>query len=378
MGTRKPQKRTSTKSAMTPAEKEAANERRQQAIEKAHEQLMEMVGSITSSQEWKAYLAFGARFHRYSFSNQILLWAQQIERGMQPLTRVGGFGLWRELQHPVRKGEKALKIFAPLRTVIREGEPGYEPGTRRERIRGFTLASVFDVQQVSDPDSVPQDPTQALALGKITGDVAEQMPASLQAMIQANGYTLRFEPIPGGAEGLTDPATKSIVIDSQYEHTARAAAIIFHEIAHMLLHTGTDEDGRPPTTTPSTGALPKWRPKAPPMSWPVTSVSTWEPRPPVTSPDGARRTPTPHYVRHPDHGHRPADHRPRRGHPHRRRAGRQQRRRRAPAPEEAMTGQPESPSSDARGQPQCGPGAPPFSNAHPARTSSARRKCPPR
>ncbi|MCE0540409.1 ssDNA-binding domain-containing protein [Kineosporia rhizophila] len=245
MGTRKPQKRTSTKSAMTPAEKEAANERRQQAIEKAHEQLMEMVGSITSSQEWKAYLAFGARFHRYSFSNQILLWAQQIERGMQPLTRVGGFGLWRELQHPVRKGEKALKIFAPLRTVIREGEPGYEPGTRRERIRGFTLASVFDVQQVSDPDSVPQDPTQALALGKITGDVAEQMPASLQAMIQANGYTLRFEPIPGGAEGLTDPATKSIVIDSQYEHTARAAAIIFHEIAHMLLHTGTDEDGRP-------------------------------------------------------------------------------------------------------------------------------------
>jgi hypothetical protein len=57
----------------------------------------------------KAYL----QFCTYSFGNQLLAWAQCVQRGIAhgPLAT---FPRWRELSRYVRKGEKALMLCHPV------------------------------------------------------------------------------------------------------------------------------------------------------------------------------------------------------------------------------------------------------------------------
>jgi antirestriction protein ArdC len=52
------------------------------------------------------------QFHSYSIGNQLLAWAQCIERGIQP-GPMATFPKWKELGRHVRKGEKALVLASP-------------------------------------------------------------------------------------------------------------------------------------------------------------------------------------------------------------------------------------------------------------------------
>ena len=52
--------------------------------------------ALTDSVGWRSMLEVSARFRRYSFNNQLLIWAQATQRGAT-LTRVAAFGTWRAL-----------------------------------------------------------------------------------------------------------------------------------------------------------------------------------------------------------------------------------------------------------------------------------------
>jgi hypothetical protein len=54
-------------------------------------------------------VATRSKFRRYSFANQILIVSQ-----CPHATRVAGFKKWLELDRCVRKGERSLRIFAPI------------------------------------------------------------------------------------------------------------------------------------------------------------------------------------------------------------------------------------------------------------------------
>jgi hypothetical protein len=49
-------------------------------------------------------------FHHYSFNNILLICSQRPDA-----TRVAGFHTWRKLKRFVKKGEKGILIFAPIR-----------------------------------------------------------------------------------------------------------------------------------------------------------------------------------------------------------------------------------------------------------------------
>lgn len=53
------------------------------------------------------------QFHNYSFGNQLLAWAQCLNRGIQP-GPLATFPRWKELGRYVRKGEKALTLCQPV------------------------------------------------------------------------------------------------------------------------------------------------------------------------------------------------------------------------------------------------------------------------
>ena len=61
------------------------------------------------AEAWRGWLDVAARFHNYSFGNQLLIAAQKPDA-----TLVAGYGAWNALGRQARKGEKALWVLAPV------------------------------------------------------------------------------------------------------------------------------------------------------------------------------------------------------------------------------------------------------------------------
>ena len=94
------------------------------------------------SEAFTAYLAAMSRFHRYSFGNIL-----EIARQRPEATRVAGIRTWNEFGRRVKKGEKGIRIFAPMVRAKRESEESAEPapdGTRIHIVTGFRAVYVFD------------------------------------------------------------------------------------------------------------------------------------------------------------------------------------------------------------------------------------------
>jgi hypothetical protein len=105
--------------------------------------LEQAVGAIQDSDSFRAYLDVQARFHRYSWSNVALIFAQRPDA-----TQVAGYNAWLKMHRYVRRGEKAIKIVVPMTKKV-EGEDG-EP----ERKLIFGTGNVFDVSQ-TDGEPLP-------------------------------------------------------------------------------------------------------------------------------------------------------------------------------------------------------------------------------
>lgn len=101
---------------------------------------------------WLDLLKVHSSFARYSENNKLLIFSQ-----MPGATLVGKFPYWKKLGRNVKKGEKAIKIFAP---IIRKKDDASEA----EEIKGFFLTPVFDVSQTDGEDlpSVPTDTSKLL------------------------------------------------------------------------------------------------------------------------------------------------------------------------------------------------------------------------
>src|SRR5665213_2706234 len=70
-----------------------------------------------------AYLSTIERFHHYSFGNVMAIAMQRPDA-----VRVAGFHTWKGLGRNVKKGEKAIRILAPLIGKGRESTSGDSDG----------------------------------------------------------------------------------------------------------------------------------------------------------------------------------------------------------------------------------------------------------
>ncbi len=105
-------------------------------------QLEAGVAAIQTSEDFKRYLRTAAIFHAYSPNNVVLILAQKPEA-----TRVAGYKTWQSLGRQVKKGEKAIYIFAPRPyRVTTEDETGEEQ--TREGLTSWRV-SVVDLEQMT-------------------------------------------------------------------------------------------------------------------------------------------------------------------------------------------------------------------------------------
>jgi len=75
---------------------------------------------------WEEYLEVMSRFAQYSFNNSLLIYIQQLQKGFDPSPMVKGFHSWRkDCKRSVRKGEKGIRILAPIMVpaVDKNGNP---------------------------------------------------------------------------------------------------------------------------------------------------------------------------------------------------------------------------------------------------------------
>lgn len=202
------------------------------------DQLEQGVKELFTSEAYAEHLRFAAKFHNYSLNNNVLI-AMQCPTA----TYVAGFTAWKKLNRSVKKGEKGIKILAPVphrfQAVKKDKATGQpildengEPETETVAVvrNSFRVAYVFDVSQ-TEGEPLPESATLA---HELTGAV-EEYEALFEALKRTSAVPIGFEDIPGSCHGYYHKAEKRIAVCSgmSQEQTVKTA---IHEIAHSRLH----------------------------------------------------------------------------------------------------------------------------------------------
>ena len=218
-------------------DREAAEAARKTTLESMHSQLAERVGSLDSLEAWGAWLRFANGFHRYSFNNTVLVWAQRPDA-----TMVAGYRAWQAKGRQVRRGETLIKVFGPVTTrepkldvlgrPVRDadGKPVQEV-----RIVGVKPVSVFDVSQ-TDGDPLPTPPEATL----LTGQAPPGLWDILQAFVEAQGFSVSRGDC-GEANGVTMFDTREVRVRADVDD-AQGVKTLAHEAGHVLLHAPEQRD----------------------------------------------------------------------------------------------------------------------------------------
>jgi hypothetical protein len=213
-----------------PAPKTADSERAQRR-EADRDRLEQAARALLTSEGWQRWVKVRSSngLARYSFGNQILIALQRPDA-----TYVAGFRAFLQLDRCVRKGERAIRILAPM-SVRKESEPVevQDTGASEQQKRTvFRAVPVFDVSQTDPlPDREPvslDSPCQP-----IHGDSHAHLAEPLETLAGELGYTVTRQPIEGSADGWCDNAKKEIVINDRLPVNAQVRVVV-HEIAHAL------------------------------------------------------------------------------------------------------------------------------------------------
>jgi hypothetical protein len=218
-------------------------------VEELQGQIAGQVGQLLSSDEWKTWLDTAAKFHKYSFGNQLLILVQKPEADL-----VAGYGKWQQLGRQVRKGESGIGILAPVTARFATRTPGDDASWRRlgprerprfgeevrTRLVGFKGTTVFDISQTDG------DPLPGIRAGRgqlLQGAAPEGLWAKLAGLVEAGGFPVSRGDPGGGANGVTRYGPPREVVVRDDVDDAQAVKTLAHEAGHILLGHGEAEHG---------------------------------------------------------------------------------------------------------------------------------------
>lgn len=213
---------------------------RADAVQDLLTELHRGVEALTEGDDWRRFLDVAQRFHRYSFLNTLAILVQRPDA-----TRVAGYRRWQQLGRQVRRGERGIRILAPVTARQQSTTPDTAPESTPDTeepclvLRGFRVTRVFDVSQ-TDGEPLPEPPVHVL-----TGDAPDGLTDNLRRLIEREGFAYHLGELDGhpGAYGLTDYAARTVTIRTGLAAAQRAKTTA-HELAHVLLHHPADDLAR--------------------------------------------------------------------------------------------------------------------------------------
>jgi hypothetical protein len=170
-----------------------------------------------------SYLTAMGRFHRYSFGNIL-----EIARQKPSATRVAGMYAWNQLGRRVKKGEKGIRILAPVIGIRRKKDTEADKDICTQKppmLVGFRSAWVWDISSTEGRD-LPELSTE------VTGDVGAYRERLIDFVI-AQGITLEFKENIAPALGLCY-GDRIVLLPGQ--SPAEEFSTLVHELAHSFLH----------------------------------------------------------------------------------------------------------------------------------------------
>ncbi|MDT7858141.1 ArdC family protein [Rubrivirga sp. S365] len=221
----------------TPAQIEKAQARREEAAATLAQGVEHVAHDPAAL---AAHLQFCALFRSYSFRNTLLLAEQARARGTSA-SFFKGYRAWQQHGRQVQKGEHGYMLFAPIVRKL-TGEKAREAkvpeGTRA--VVGYRVATVFDIDQTAVIEGQEdRAPVYVSPIPQLEGDDFADLRADLEAVARSLGYTVgTFAARDRRAGGFCDPALRRIGVKAAPAN--QQAAVLAHELAHALAHTGPE------------------------------------------------------------------------------------------------------------------------------------------
>ena len=200
-----------------------------QLVAQAEQQILK----LTDSDRFKQYLNTLAKFHHYSARNIDLIYAQNPQA-----TQVAGFKQWQSaFNRTVNRGEKAIRIVAPIIKKLTPDDQKRLDITDEHVIIGYRYLPVFDVSQTSgEPVLSAKDfVKENLANHQ---NVTSLYNAFKDYLNQQTDLKVSEAPLEtlNGAKGYFQPSTNEIVIGGDEPDNALKLKTLYHEYAHSQLH----------------------------------------------------------------------------------------------------------------------------------------------
>ena len=177
------------------------------------------------SESLTAYLTAMGRFHNYSFGNIL-----EIARQKPDATRVAGLYAWNQLGRKVVKGQKGIRILAPVIGTRKkkddEAKASSDPAaTHKPMLVGVRAVYVFDVSQT---EGAPLPAFTERTKGEV-GEYSDR----LRSFIEVQGIALEFRESIAPALGMSYGGRIAILPGQE---PAEEFSTLVHELAHELLH----------------------------------------------------------------------------------------------------------------------------------------------
>lgn len=197
---------------------------RKKKLKELVNQLNEGIVELFDSEEYENYLNVMSRFHRYSFNNTVLIYKQNRDAKL-----VAGYCAWQnDFNRHVKKGEKAIRILAPMKMSV-ENEDG-----DTEEVLKFRTAYVFDISQ-TEGQPLPS---------VIDHDLSAPVPSYdsfLDALLLVSPVPIVFRILDDEVNGFYHLKEDVIVIKKGMS-PLKTLKTLLHEMAHAYMHVGKDFD----------------------------------------------------------------------------------------------------------------------------------------
>lgn len=204
-----------------------------QTIENYLEKLAGLVDEEVKSGFVKDFLRFAAKFHNYSFNNQMLIYAQKKDA-----TYVNSAKRWMDLGRNVTKWDQGIIILAPMTGKKKETE--HEVGVDKED-KKFVFFRPVKVYDISSTEVLPGQKDKAKIFEpndwrQDTDENTEELTLLINAGIdlaKQKDISIDYEELGQGKGGYS--AGGKIVINNTYGGINKFSTLV-HELAHEILH----------------------------------------------------------------------------------------------------------------------------------------------
>ena len=225
-------------------------------VDRMIERVAQMTDEASQSEFIKNFMQFAAKFHGYSFGNQMLIWVQNPNASY-----VKGFKAWMELGRQVSNWDKPITIIGPRYAKPRPEDTVGKSPEEIKQMKGKLYFAPLSVYDIADTTPIPdwekmkgKKPFEPVDWRKDPNEAKEEITAIVNALkdwAKENKISVTAEKMSQEMGGFS--AGGKIAINDTFEGINLFSTMV-HECAHEILHWVEKEGEK------------KGRPEGPPES----------------------------------------------------------------------------------------------------------------